>query len=49
MLANLTRDDLGFAIKASYAEVDGEGYEVYKEPETDMSKAVQDLKWYPEY
>ena len=39
MLANLTRDDLGFAIKASYAEVDGEGYEVYKEPETDMSKA----------
>ena len=39
MLANLTRDDLGFAIKASYAEVDGDGYEVYKEPETDMSKA----------
>ena len=39
MLANLTRDDLGFAIKASYVEVDGIGVPVYKQPKTDMSKA----------
>ena len=39
LLANLTRDDLGFAIKASYVEVDGIGVPVYKQPKTDMSKA----------
>lgn len=39
MLANLTRDDLGFAIKASQTIVDGVEVPVYKEPKTDMSKA----------
>lgn len=39
MLASATRDDLGFAIKASYAKVNGVGIPVYKQPETDMSKA----------
>ena len=39
MLANLTRDDLGFAIKASYAKVDDIGIPVYKQPKTDLSKA----------
>ena len=39
MLSSVTRDDLGFAIKASYAEVNGIGVPVYKQPETDSSKA----------
>ena len=41
MLASATRDDLGFAIKASYAKVKGIDISLYKEPETDMSKASQ--------
>lgn len=41
MLASATRDDLGFAIKASYAKVNGVGIPVYKQPETDMSKASE--------
>lgn len=38
MLANLTRDDLGFAIKASAAVVNGQLIPVYKAPATDSSK-----------
>jgi nicotinamide phosphoribosyltransferase len=38
MLANLTRDDLGFAIKASNTVIDGISIPVYKEPKTDSSK-----------
>lgn len=38
MLANLTRDDLGFAIKASNTVVDGVSIPVYKEPKTDSAK-----------
>lgn len=33
-----TRDTLGFAIKATYAEVNGIPTPIYKEPKTDMSK-----------
>lgn len=31
----LTRDTLGMAVKATYAEVDGEGYDLFKDPVTD--------------
>lgn len=31
----LTRDSFGMAVKATYAEVDGKGYELYKDPKTD--------------
>jgi len=30
-----TRDSCGFAVKATYAEIDGQGLEVYKDPATD--------------
>lgn len=30
-----TRDVFGFAVKATYAEVDGKGVEIYKKPKTD--------------
>src|SRR5690606_34918879 len=30
-----TRDTFGFAMKATYGEVDGEGREIYKDPITD--------------
>lgn len=40
-LAHLSRDSLGFAIKASYAVVDDKGVATYKRPATDMSKASQ--------
>lgn len=33
-----TRDTLGFAIKATYAEVNGNPTPIYKEPKTDVSK-----------
>lgn len=33
-----TRDTLGFAIKATYAEVNGAPVSIYKEPKTDVSK-----------
>ena len=39
MLANITRDHLGFAIKASSVEVNGQSVAVYKAPVTDPSKA----------
>ena len=39
LLAHLSRDHLGFAVKASYAEVNGKGCAVYKSPATDPSKA----------
>lgn len=29
-----SRDTLGFAMKATYTEINGQGYEVYKEPKT---------------
>jgi nicotinamide phosphoribosyltransferase len=31
----MTRDTLGMAVKATYAEVDGKGYELFKDPATD--------------
>jgi nicotinamide phosphoribosyltransferase len=34
----LTRDTMGFAIKATYAVVNGEGVQLYKEPKTDPGK-----------
>jgi nicotinamide phosphoribosyltransferase len=34
----LTRDSLGFAIKATYGVIDGEGVQIYKEPKTDSKK-----------
>lgn len=36
--AGNTRDSLGFAVKATYAEVDGKAIPIYKEPKTDSSK-----------
>lgn len=41
----LTRDSLGMAIKATYAEVDGKGYELFKDPITDngMKKSAKGL------
>ena len=30
-----TRDTLGFAMKATYVEIDGQGVEVFKDPATD--------------
>lgn len=37
-LGNVTRDSLGFALKASYNEVNGERIDVNKSPKTDSSK-----------
>lgn len=34
----VTRDTLGFAIKATYAVIDGKGYNVFKAPKTDSNK-----------
>lgn len=34
----VTRDTLGFAIKATYAEINGKGYNVAKTPKTDSDK-----------
>lgn len=39
MLSHISRDELGFAVKASYVEVNGQGIPVYKAPATDPSKA----------
>ena len=41
----LTRDSLGMAVKATYAEVNGVGYELYKDPITDsgMKKSAKGL------
>ena len=38
ILRNHTRDDLGFAIKATYVEVNGEPREIMKDPVTDHGK-----------
>lgn len=40
-----TRDSLGMAVKATYAEVDGVGYELFKDPITDsgMKKSAKGL------
>jgi len=35
---HITRDTLGFAIKATYAEINGEPVQIYKEPKTDTGK-----------
>lgn len=40
-LAHLSRDSLGFAIKASYAKVDGKDVATYKRPATDLTKSSQ--------
>lgn len=34
----LTRDSLGFAMKATYAEIDGKGVQIFKQPKTDSGK-----------
>lgn len=34
----LSRDVFGFAVKATYTEVDGEGIEIFKDPKTDSKK-----------
>jgi nicotinamide phosphoribosyltransferase len=34
----LTRDSLGFAMKATYAEINGKGIQIYKAPKTDSGK-----------
>lgn len=34
----LTRDTLGFAVKATYAVIDGNGYNIFKAPKTDSGK-----------
>lgn len=41
----LTRDSAGMAVKATYAEVDGVGYELFKDPITDsgMKKSAKGL------
>lgn len=41
----LTRDSAGMAVKATYAEVDGIGYELFKDPITDsgMKKSAKGL------
>jgi len=41
----LTRDSLGMAVKATYTEVDGVGYELFKDPITDsgMKKSAKGL------
>lgn len=33
-----TRDNFGFAVKATYTEVDGEGIAIFKDPKTDSKK-----------
>lgn len=38
LLQQHSRDDYGFAVKATYAEVNGESIEVYKDPATDKGK-----------
>ena len=38
ILGNITRDSLGFAVKASYSIVNGELQETYKDPKTDPGK-----------
>jgi nicotinamide phosphoribosyltransferase len=38
LLQQHNRDDLGFAFKATYAEIDGVGTELYKDPATDPGK-----------
>lgn len=38
ILRNHTRDDLGFAIKATYVEINGEPREIMKDPVTDHGK-----------
>jgi nicotinamide phosphoribosyltransferase len=35
---NSTRDTLGFAMKATYIEIDGKGKEIFKDPKTDKYK-----------
>lgn len=34
----ITRDSLGFAIKATYAEINGNSVQIFKQPKTDSSK-----------
>lgn len=36
---HVTRDTFGFAMKATYCEVNGEGREIFKAPKTDSAKA----------
>ncbi len=40
-----SRDDLGIAIKATWAQVDGQGYDIYKDPKTDdgLKKSARGL------
>jgi len=50
----LTRDSFGFAVKATYGEIDHKGVEIYKDPKTDsgmkksargLLKVVKDNEW----
>lgn len=38
LLQQHNRDDLGFAFKATYAEINGKAVELYKDPITDTGK-----------
>ena len=40
----VTRDTYGFAMKATYGEVNGEGREIYKNPATDKDKTKKSAK-----
>lgn len=40
----ITRDTLGFAMKATYGEVNGQGYEIFKDPITDKNKVKKSAK-----
>lgn len=40
----VTRDTLGFAIKATYIEVNGQGIELFKDPVTDTDKTKKSAK-----
>jgi nicotinamide phosphoribosyltransferase len=41
-----TRDSLGFAMKTTYAEIDGKPTPVFKDPKTDTNKLKKSLKGY---
>jgi nicotinamide phosphoribosyltransferase len=39
-----TRDQYGFAMKATYAEIGGQSKDIFKDPETDTDKMKKSLK-----
>jgi nicotinamide phosphoribosyltransferase len=38
-----TRDSMGWAVKATYCEVNGKGIEIYKDPKTDPNKKYGEI------